>query len=115
MTTRTLKIQNSVIDRLSDLRNLVLSHRLIAGGVLVVITVGILVWAFIDTSDELNAAQIQDAKAFVQRTHSAAVIDKFNDVIGDGQLTVNEIRAVIEVAKRVEPGYGFLSDKNNNE
>ena len=49
------------------------------------------------------------------RTRSAEVAEKFNDAIEDGRLTINETRAVIEVAKKAEPGYGFLSDQKITE
>lgn len=110
-----MKTPNPVIAQLSELRQLVLEHRRVAGGVLVIAVAALLAWLFVDTSETLNAAQIQDVRIFVQRTHSATVIGKFNEALSDGRLTVNETRAVIEVAKRAEPGYGFLSDQKNSE
>lgn len=110
-----MKIPNSVIDRLSDFWHFLLNHRRVAGGVLAAIAVCILVWSLIDTSAELSAAQVQDVRAFVLRTHSAEVAEKFNDGIKDGRLTINETRALIEVAKKAEPVYGFLSDQKITE
>lgn len=115
MTTRTSKIPNSVVARLSDLKSFFSRHRLIAGGLLAAIIVVILLSLIVDTSAELSTAQVQDVRAFVMRTRSAEVAEKFNDAIKDGRLTINETRAVIEVAKKAEPGYGFLSDQKITE
>lgn len=79
------------------------------------LVIGVCVWALMDTSEKLTSAQIKDVEAFVNRTRSADVAQKFREAIADGALTVNETRAIIEVAKKAEPGYGFLSDQKNTE
>ncbi len=71
-------------------------------------------WLVTDTSDDLNSEQTRIVRQFVLWTQSQAVRERFNLAVEDGHLTVNETRAVIEVAKQAEPGYGLISDQKNN-
>lgn len=72
-------------------------------------------WFLIDTSDELAPDQVQAVREFVLRTQAPAVRELFNAAVEDRRLTVNETRAVIEAAKKAEPGYGLASDQKNAE
>lgn len=72
-------------------------------------------WVVVDTSDELTQEQVQVVRQFVLRTQSPAVREQFNQAVEDGRLTVNETKAVIESAKKAEPGYGLASDQKNTE
>lgn len=72
-------------------------------------------WFLIDTSGELTPDQVQAVREFVLRTQAPAVRDLFNAAVEDRRLTVNETKAVIEAAKKAEPGYGLASDQKNAE
>lgn len=76
---------------------------------------GLAAWVLVDTSEELTQEQSLTVRQFVLRTQSLPVREHFNQVIEDGRLTVNETKAVIEAAKKAEPGYGLVSDQNNNK
>lgn len=86
-------------------------------GVGALLLASLVVWCLLDTSGELTQEQVQVVRQFVIRTQSLSVQERFNQVIKDGNLTVDETRDVIETAKLAEPGYGLLSDqeKNNNK
>lgn len=104
-------IPNSVTDRLSELRRWAVAHPHAAAGIAVVIVASLTVWLVVDTSDELSPDQVQAVRQFVLRTQAPAVRERFNDAIEDKRLTVNETKAVIEVAKKAEPEYGLASDQ----
>lgn len=72
-------------------------------------------WFLVDTSDELTPDQVQAVREFVLRTQAPAVRDLFNEAVKDRRLTVNETKALIEAAKKAEPGYGLASDQKNME
>ena len=72
-------------------------------------------WFLVDTSDELTPDQVQAVREFVLRTQAHAVRDLFNEAVKDRRLTVNETKALIEAAKKAEPGYGLASDQKNME
>jgi hypothetical protein len=61
-----------------------------------------------DLSGELTGDQVAALREFVMLTQSADVRDQFNRAVADGRITVNERLAVIEAAKRAEPGYGLI-------
>ena len=111
------KITSSVTALLSDARRVIEARPLASAGIAALLLVGLAAWALLDTSDELTREQVQVVRQFVIRTQSLSVQERFNQVIKDGNLTVDETRDVIETAKLAEPGYGLLSDqeKNNNK
>lgn len=111
------KITSSSIARLSDVRRLVEASPRASAGVGTLLLASLVVWCLLDTSGELTQEQVQVVRQFVIRTQSLSVQERFNQIIKDGNLTVDETRDVIETAKLAEPGYGLLSDqeKNNNK
>lgn len=108
-------IPNSVTGRLSDLGRWVRTRPRVASGVAVALVAVVTAWFLIDTSDELTPDQVQAVREFVLRTQAPAVRDLFNAAVEDRRLTVNETKAVIEAAKKAEPGYGLASDQKNAE
>lgn len=68
-------------------------------------------WFIVDTSDELTPDQVQAVREFVLRTQATSVRELFNEAVEDKRLTVNETKALIEAAKKAEPGYGLASDQ----
>lgn len=92
-----------------------MAHPRAAAGMAAVFVSGMAVWLVVDTSDELSQDQVQTMRQFVLRTQAPAVRELFNEVIEDRRLTVNEAKALIEAAKKAEPGYGLASDQKNAE
>lgn len=105
----------SAIGRLSNLRRWAALHpkRAIATGATTVILV--LAWAVIDNSDALAPEQIREIRQFAQRTQSPVVVGALDRFLDDDRLTVNETKSLIEIAKKADPGYGFISDQKISE
>lgn len=88
-----------------------MAHPRVAAGIAAGFVAVLAGWLVIDTSDELTPDQVQVVRQFVLRTQAPAVREIFNEAIADKRLTVNETKALIEAAKKAEPGYGLASDQ----
>lgn len=74
----------------------------VIGGVLV-LALGLLLWVLLtDQSRVLSAREVASLRAWVLSTQAQSVAEAFNEVARDGQITVNEVRQLMEVAKAAE-------------
>ena len=107
-------IRKIAIDLPSDAGRLIRSCSRRSLAVLAALLVLGLTGMAIDWSAELTAEEVAVVRAFVLRTGSAAVRNKYNEKITGG-LTINEVQQITELAKRQEPEYGLISDQKNNK
>lgn len=106
----TLMIRSTARVRLCELRKLASRYPL-PTAVIVSLAAGAgIAMALADFSAQLTPAQIEVVRAFVIRTNSAEVGDRYNRALrDDGTLTVREAERIVEAAKGQEPTYGLAT------
>lgn len=73
---------------------------LVIGGVLLALALGLLVWVLLtDQSRVLDARETEAVRSWVLATQSQDVVVAFNAAVGDGRLTVNEVKDLMEDGK----------------
>lgn len=96
-------------DRLSELSRFVRGRpRLLAAAAMASVLVGGFV-AFVDWGDPLTPSELETLRAFVVRTNSLAIRERYNRAAAHGQVTVRDADQIIEAAKAAEPAYGLVS------